>query len=135
MLESGQRGPRLATRPPPSPRPAAQPPPDVANRRLTGRPSVHDARGPTPSDDVPSDATSAVHHDAGPHEGAGPHAGRSVGVLGAGHFTNDIYASVLPAMLPVVLPALGLTVGSGGILVAAYQIVSAILQPLIGHVA
>jgi FSR family fosmidomycin resistance protein-like MFS transporter len=58
-----------------------------------------------------------------------------VAVLGAGHFTNDTYGSVLPAMLPIVLPALGLTVGAGGILVAVNQVVSALLQPLIGHVA
>src|SRR3954453_15990576 len=62
-------------------------------------------------------------------------AARSVGVLGAGHFTNDIYSSLLPAMLPVVLPALGLTVGAGGILLGAYQIVSAVVQPVIGHFA
>ncbi len=74
---------------------------------------------------------------------AGERAGRTtdraaaarVGLLGLVHFGNDAYACVLTALLPVLLPALGLTIGAGGVLTALYQVVSAILQPIIGYVS
>ena len=129
MLSRSQRRPRLTTRPPPVPQAGAAPRWDIAGRDATP------ATEPSGSDvSARSNREAPETASVGSHE-AGPHAARSVAVLGAGHFTNDIYGSVLPAILPVVLPAMGLTVGAGGILIAANQVVSALLQPLIGHVA
>ena len=58
-----------------------------------------------------------------------------VGLLGLVHFVNDAYSCVLTALLPAVLPALGLTIGAGGVLTATYQVVSAVLQPVVGHLS
>lgn len=58
-----------------------------------------------------------------------------VGLLGLVHFVNDAYSCVLTALLPAVLPALGLTIGAGGVLTATYQLVSAVLQPVVGHLS
>jgi FSR family fosmidomycin resistance protein-like MFS transporter len=64
-----------------------------------------------------------------------PHRVRSVGALALGHAINDSYAYVLLAMLPAIVPTLGLTLGMAGVLVSIYQLISSLIQPAVGHVA
>jgi len=42
---------------------------------------------------------------------------------------------VLQALLPTIIPALGLTLGMAGALVSVYQFTSSVVQPLVGHLA
>jgi len=51
------------------------------------------------------------------------------------HFCNDMLQSLLPAIYPNFVKALGLSLGQIGLVTAAYQITASILQPLIGLVA
>jgi FSR family fosmidomycin resistance protein-like MFS transporter len=53
--------------------------------------------------------------------------------LGAGHFFSDFYANFLPALLPLVMVKLGLSLTLSGMLVMAYSIISSVLQPLSGY--
>lgn len=55
-----------------------------------------------------------------------------VWLLTAGHFLSDFYVSFLPALLPVVITSLGLSLTAGGILVMINSF-TAILQPLFGY--
>lgn len=55
-----------------------------------------------------------------------------VWLLTAGHFFSDFYVSFLPALLPVVIASLGLSLTAGGILVMINSF-TAILQPLFGY--
>ena len=54
-----------------------------------------------------------------------------VWLLTAGHFMSDFYVNFLPALLPVVMASLGLSLTAGGILVMINSF-TAILQPLFG---
>lgn len=54
-------------------------------------------------------------------------------LLTAGHFFSDFYANFLPALLPVVMASLGLSLTAGGVLVMVYSFTSSILQPLCGY--
>lgn len=54
-------------------------------------------------------------------------------LLTAGHFFSDFYANFLPALLPVVMANLGLSLTAGGLLVMVYSFTSSILQPLSGY--
>jgi FSR family fosmidomycin resistance protein-like MFS transporter len=60
---------------------------------------------------------------------------RTAGVLVSAHAVHDSYSYVLQALLPAIIPVLGLTVGLAGSLVAVYQITSSLLQPVIGYLA
>ncbi len=62
---------------------------------------------------------------------------RLVGVsaLSLAHLTNDSYAYLLPALLPLLLGKLGLTLGLAGLLVTIYQASSSFTQPVLGHLA
>ncbi len=51
------------------------------------------------------------------------------------HMVNDSYAFMLPALLPLLLTRLGLTLGLAGLLVTIYQASSSFAQPLFGHIA
>ncbi len=51
------------------------------------------------------------------------------------HLVNDSYAYMLPALLPLLLTRLGLTLGLAGALVTIYQASSSFAQPLFGHFA
>jgi MFS transporter, FSR family, fosmidomycin resistance protein len=51
------------------------------------------------------------------------------------HFCNDMLQSLLPAIYPNRVKALGISLGQIGLVTAAYQITASILQPLIGLVA
>src|SRR3954452_9409303 len=63
------------------------------------------------------------------------HPRAQVGLLGLIHFTNDTYTCILTALLPVLLPTLGLTIGAAGALTALSQLVSAVVQPVVGYVS
>jgi FSR family fosmidomycin resistance protein-like MFS transporter len=51
------------------------------------------------------------------------------------HLVNDTYAWMLPALLPLLLIKLELSLGSAGLLVTLYQASSSFTQPLLGHLA
>lgn len=57
-----------------------------------------------------------------------------VSLLGAGHFFSDFYNNFLPALLPVVMLKLGLSLTLSGMLVMAYSVVSSVLQPIAGYI-
>jgi FSR family fosmidomycin resistance protein-like MFS transporter len=58
-----------------------------------------------------------------------------VALLAGSHAINDSYAFVLPALLPVLLPGLGISLSVAGVLVMIQQITSSFVQPLLGHAA
>jgi FSR family fosmidomycin resistance protein-like MFS transporter len=51
------------------------------------------------------------------------------------HLTNDSYAYMLPALLPLLLGKLGIGLGLAGILVTLYQASSSFTQPVFGHMS
>jgi len=51
------------------------------------------------------------------------------------HLTNDSYAYMLPALLPLLLGRLGIGLGLAGILVTLYQASSSFTQPVFGHMS
>ena len=59
----------------------------------------------------------------------------SVGVMALAHLTNDSYAYMLPALLPLLLGKLGIGLGLAGILVTLYQASSSFTQPFFGHLS
>lgn len=60
---------------------------------------------------------------------------RRFALLTASHFVNDIYGNSLASLLPFLIPVLGLSLPMAGLLVAAYQVTSSIIQPVLGHMA
>src|SRR4029077_4055898 len=59
----------------------------------------------------------------------------SVGVMALAHLTNDSYAYMLPALLPLLLGKLGIGLGLAGLLVTLYQASSSFTQPIFGHMS
>jgi FSR family fosmidomycin resistance protein-like MFS transporter len=59
----------------------------------------------------------------------------AVGVMALAHLTNDSYAYMLPALLPLLLGKLGIGLGLAGILVTLYQASSSFTQPVFGHLS
>ena len=59
----------------------------------------------------------------------------SVGVMSLAHLTNDSYAYMLPALLPLLLGKLGIGLGVAGLLVTLYQASSSFTQPIFGHMS
>ncbi|NVO66526.1 MFS transporter [Methanofollis tationis] len=57
---------------------------------------------------------------------------RSVLGLSLGHFVIDIYSPVIPAVLPVLIATHGYSYFLAGLLVAAFNITSSLLQPTVG---
>ncbi|TAJ43537.1 MFS transporter [Methanofollis fontis] len=59
------------------------------------------------------------------------------GVLGlsAGHFVIDIYSPVIPAILPLLIASYGYSYFAAGVLAAAFNITSSLLQPIAGMAA
>lgn len=51
------------------------------------------------------------------------------------HLTNDSYAYMLPALLPLLLGKLGIGLGIAGLLVTLYQASSSFTQPFFGHLS
>lgn len=64
-----------------------------------------------------------------------PHRVASVGVMALAHLTNDSYAYMLPALLPLLLGKLEIGLGVAGLLVTLYQASSSFTQPLFGHMS
>lgn len=60
---------------------------------------------------------------------------RSISILSLGHFFNDIYQGVVPAMLPFLVVHRGLSYAAIAGLVFAYNLSSAVVQPLFGHLS
>lgn len=57
----------------------------------------------------------------------------NVALLGAGHFFSDFYANFLPALIPLVMTKLEMSLTVSGMLVMAYSVISSILQPVAGY--
>jgi len=51
------------------------------------------------------------------------------------HLVNDTYAWMLPALLPLLLLKLEISLGLAGLLITLYQASSSFTQPLLGHLA
>jgi FSR family fosmidomycin resistance protein-like MFS transporter len=60
---------------------------------------------------------------------------RYLGLLSAGHFFTDVNQGALPAILPFLIAEHNLSYASAATLVLAANLVSSIIQPLIGHLA
>jgi len=60
---------------------------------------------------------------------------RRIAVMALAHFVNDSYGNYIAVLLPLLRPELGFSLGLAGVLVAAYQITSSIVQPALGYVA
>ena len=58
-----------------------------------------------------------------------------LGLLTAGHFFSDFYATFLPALLPFILNHLNLSLTAGGILVMLNSAAANLLQPFFGYYA
>lgn len=57
----------------------------------------------------------------------------SLFLLTSGHFLSDFYANFLPALLPLVISKLGLSLTLSGLLVMVFSITSSMLQPICGY--
>jgi len=55
--------------------------------------------------------------------------------LAAAHLINDAYAFVLAALLPLLIPSLGMSLTAAGLAVGLYQVTSSLAQPFLGHLA
>ena len=60
---------------------------------------------------------------------------RAVSVMALAHLTNDSYAYMLPALLPLLLGKLDIGLGLAGLLVTLYQASSSFTQPIFGHMS
>lgn len=58
-----------------------------------------------------------------------------IGLASAGHFFNDGYGNVYPALVPLVAAQLGFGLVTGSLLITAVRMASSILQPLFGAAA
>jgi FSR family fosmidomycin resistance protein-like MFS transporter len=58
-----------------------------------------------------------------------------LGLLSAGHFFTDVNQGALPAILPFLIAEHNLSYASAATLVLAANLVSSVIQPLIGHLA
>jgi len=56
-------------------------------------------------------------------------------ILALGHFTVDIYANLLPPLLPVFQAMYGLSYAAIGTLTAIFSVTSTLIQPVFGYVA
>jgi FSR family fosmidomycin resistance protein-like MFS transporter len=60
---------------------------------------------------------------------------KSVLSLSFGHLVIDIYSPVIPAVLPLLIATHGWSYFLAGLLVAAFNITSSLLQPAVGHLS
>jgi len=60
---------------------------------------------------------------------------RAVAALAIAHGANDLYMGSLPALLPLSVARLGLSLTSAGALVSVVNLVSQLPQPVLGHCA
>lgn len=54
-------------------------------------------------------------------------------LLAAGHFLSDFYANFLPALLPIVIASLHLSLTAGGLMVTVFSVASSVIQPICGY--
>ncbi len=59
----------------------------------------------------------------------------AVWIMALAHLVNDTYAWMLPALLPLLLVKLEISLGLAGLLITIYQASSSFTQPLLGHLA
>lgn len=55
--------------------------------------------------------------------------------LTLGHMVNDFYTTILPPLIPALVPVFGLSYGQIGLLSLCFSLLSGILQPTIGHLS
>jgi len=67
--------------------------------------------------------------------GAPPWPGRAVTALALAHGANDLYMGFLPALLPLIVERMGLSLALAGGLVSVVNLASQLTQPVIGHSA
>jgi FSR family fosmidomycin resistance protein-like MFS transporter len=60
---------------------------------------------------------------------------RAVGALSLAHGANDMYMGFLPALLPLIVTRLGLTLVQAGLLATVVSVTSQLTQPLFGYAA
>ncbi|TAM61232.1 MFS transporter [bacterium] len=60
---------------------------------------------------------------------------RSISILSLGHLCNDVYQGIVPALLPFLVVHRGLSYEAVSALVFAFNLSSAIVQPLFGHLS
>ncbi|MCS7142588.1 MAG: MFS transporter [Aigarchaeota archaeon] len=58
---------------------------------------------------------------------------RQLSMLSIAHYVNDIYSTVAPPLYPRLIQIYGLSYAMTGMMTAAYQLCSALLQPLFGY--
>ena len=58
-----------------------------------------------------------------------------IAVLSLAHAVNDSYSQYLQILLPLLAVSLGFDLGRAGVIVTIYTITSAVIQPLLGHIA
>lgn len=58
-----------------------------------------------------------------------------LGVLSLAHAVNDSYSQYLQILLPLLAASIGFDLGRAGIIVTIYTFTSAIIQPVLGHIA
>src|SRR5713226_9484459 len=87
----------------------------------------------TPDPSAPAVAL-PVHAAAGPADKARPNY-RLLGLLPLGHLVIDTNQGSLPALLPYLKTALGLTYAATGVIVLMANVTSSLIQPLFGFLA
>src|SRR3989337_2317398 len=87
----------------------------------------------TPDPSAPAVAL-PVHTAAEPADRARPNY-RLLGLLALGHLVIDTNQGSLPALLPYLKAALGLTYTATGVIVLMANITSSLIQPLFGFLA
>ena len=73
-------------------------------------------------------ATDAAH----PHESTQQTALRVLWAISLAHLLNDLIQSLLPATYPILKEAHGLTFGQVGFITFTFQVIAAVLQPVVG---
>lgn len=58
-----------------------------------------------------------------------------LGVLSLAHAVNDSYSQYLQILLPLLAASIGFDLGRAGVIVTVYTFTSAIIQPVLGHIA
>ncbi|MBA2446972.1 MAG: MFS transporter [Chloroflexi bacterium] len=61
--------------------------------------------------------------------------GRTFWTLSLAHMINDSYVFFLPTLLPLLIPSLDISLTAAGLAVGLYQVIGALAQPFLGHLA
>src|SRR5947209_3412221 len=81
--------------------------------------------------------TVSEEHRAPPHTGAAVDAATYsiIMALSFSHFLNDMIQSLLPALYPMLKSDYGLSFAQIGLITLTQQLVSSVMQPLVGAIA